>query len=117
MTQRTGNFDDFGMATQTLAGSLEAKLQAIALAGFSQVMLDAADVAGHPGGVEAAAQAVERSGLRLTGLQWLRDFEGLSGPFHDYKLGIAKTLLQMARDLGAPMLLVASSTVAASATA
>ena len=30
MTQRTGNFDDFGMATATLAGALDAKLQAIA---------------------------------------------------------------------------------------
>jgi sugar phosphate isomerase/epimerase len=111
MSQRTGNFDDFGMATVTLAGALDAKLHAIAEAGFSQVMLDAVDIAGHPGGVQAAARAVQASGLRPTGLQWLRDFEGLSGPAHAYKLGIAKELLRMARDLGAPMLLVASSTL------
>jgi sugar phosphate isomerase/epimerase len=111
VTQRTGNFDDFGMATVTMAGALDAKLRAIAEAGFSQVMLDAVDVAGHPGGVQAAARALRDSGLRPTGLQWLRDFEGLSGASHAYKLGIAKALLQMARDLGAPMLLAASSTL------
>jgi sugar phosphate isomerase/epimerase len=115
VTQRTGNFDDFGMATVTLAGALDAKLQAIAEAGFSQVMLDAVDVAGHPGGVAAAARAVKASGLRVTGLQWLRDFEGHSGPLQAYKLGIAKALLRMARDLDTPMLLVASSAVGAAA--
>jgi hypothetical protein len=55
MTQRTGKFDDFGMATVTLAGALDAKLHAISEAGFSQVMLNAVDVTDHPGGVEAAA--------------------------------------------------------------
>ena len=50
--------DGYGMDTITLAGSLEAKLAAMKAAGFSQVMLMARDLVGHPGGVEAAAQAV-----------------------------------------------------------
>lgn len=110
MSQRSGNFDDFGMATVTLAGPLDGKLAAIREAGFSQVMLEASDVAGHPGGLEAAVAAVRASGLRVTGLQWLRDFEGLAGPQHAYKVEVAKAMLQMAQQLMAPLLLVASST-------
>ena len=66
----------FGMDTITLAGSLEAKLAAMKAAGFSQVMLMARDLVTHPGGVPAAVQAVRESGLRPTGFQVLRDFEG-----------------------------------------
>ena len=83
--------------------------------GFTQVLLDAGDIAQHPGGLEAAVHAVEASGLRITGLQWLRDFEGLSGRQHTYKLEIAKAMLQMAHALGAQMLLVSSSTHLAAA--
>ncbi len=66
-------FDDFGMDTISLAGPLEAKLQAIRAAGFSQVMLSARDIVDHPAGLEAAVAAVRASGLRVTGLQVLRD--------------------------------------------
>jgi sugar phosphate isomerase/epimerase len=115
MTRSTGNIDDFGMATATLAGPLETRLAAVRAAGFSQVLLDAGDIAQHPGGLDAAVRAVEASGLRITGLQWLRDFEGLSGRQHAYKLEIAKAMLQMAHALGAQMLLVSSSTHLAAA--
>ena len=98
------------MDTITLAGPLEAKLAAIRAAGFTQVMLNANDLAGHPGGASAAIEAVRRSGLRVTGFQVLRDFEGLSGHLHAYKVDIAKAMLQMCHDLGARVLLVCSST-------
>ena len=115
MTPRSCNFDDFGMATATLAGPLEARLAAIRDAGFTQVMLEAGDLAQHPGGLEAAARAVKASGLRVTGLQWLRDFEGLSDQQHAYKLEVAQALLQMAHAVGAPMLMVCASTHPAAA--
>jgi sugar phosphate isomerase/epimerase len=104
------NLDHFGMDTITLAGPLEAKLAAIRTAGFTQVMLNANDLAGHPGGAPAAIEAVRRSGLRVTGFQVLRDFEGLSGHLHAYKVDIAKAMLEMCHDLGARVLLVCSST-------
>jgi sugar phosphate isomerase/epimerase len=104
------NLDHFGMDTITLAGPLEARLAAIRAAGFTQVMLNANDLAGHPGGAPAAIEAVRRSGLRVTGFQVLRDFEGLSGHLHAYKVDIAKAMLQMCHDLGARVLLVCSST-------
>ena len=103
---------DFGMDTITLAGPLEAKLEAMRAAGFRQVMLSARDVARHPGGVQAAVRAVRASGLRPTGFQVLRDFEGLSGHLHDYKLDIAKTMLRMCAALDSKVLLACSSTSA-----
>ena len=110
MSGQAGTIDDFGMDTTTLAGPLEAKLAAIREAGFSQVMLKASDIVGHAGGVDAAVRAVKASGLRVTGFQVLRDFEGLSGHLHDYKVDMAKAMLEMAKALGAPVLLACSST-------
>lgn len=102
--------DEFGMDTITLAGALDAKLAAIKAAGFSQVMLSARDVVGHPGGVAAAAEAVKSSGLRATGFQVLRDFEGLSGHLHAYKVDIAQAMLEMCAAMGSRVLLACSST-------
>ena len=104
------NVADFGMDTISLAGPLEAKLAAVKAAGFGQIMLAARDIVGHPAGIEAAVHAVRSSGLRVTGFQVLRDFEGLSGHLHSYKVDIAKQMILMARDLGAPVLLACSST-------
>jgi hypothetical protein len=100
----------FGMDTITLAGSLEAKLEAMQGAGFTQVMLMARDLVSHPGGVAGAVAAVKASGLRPTGFQVLRDFEGLSGHLHSYKLDIAKAMLEMCAATGSKVLLACSST-------
>ena len=108
--QISRNVADFGMDTITLAGPLEAKLQAVRAAGFTQIMLAARDIVGHPGGMEVAVQAVRDSGLRVTGFQVLRDFEGLSGHLHSYKVEIAKQMVLMAHALGAKVLLACSST-------
>jgi sugar phosphate isomerase/epimerase len=102
----------FGMDTITLAGPLEAKLEAMQAAGFRQVMLKANDLVGHPQGWQAAVQAVRASGLRGTGFQVLRDFEGLSGHLHQYKVDIARSMLEMAAALGCKVLLACSSTSA-----
>ena len=102
----------FGMDTITLAGPLEAKLAAMKAAGFSQVMLKANDINGHPGGIEAGVAAVKASGLRGTGFQVLRDFEGLSGHLHSYKIDIAKAMLEMCAALDCKVLLACSSTSA-----
>lgn len=104
------NLDNFGMDTITLAGTLEAKLLASKAAGFSQIMLWSKDLVGHPGGLDAAVQLVRQSGLRVTGIQVMRDYEGLDGTLHDYKVDVAKNLLQICHAVGAPLLLVCSST-------
>lgn len=110
MSQFEGNVDDFGMDTISLAGPIEAKLAAIRGAGFSQVMLAARDLVGHADGWRAAVAAVKASGLRVTGFQVLRDFEGLSGHLHEYKVDIAKSMLEMCHALDCRLLLACSST-------
>ena len=47
----------FGMDTASLAGPLDTKLACIRQAGFTQVLLSARDIAGHPGGGAAVAAA------------------------------------------------------------
>jgi sugar phosphate isomerase/epimerase len=106
------NLENFGMDTITLAGPLEARLRAARAAGFTQIMLSARDLVEHPGGETAAIAAVRESGLRVTGFQVLRDFEGLSGHLHAYKLDIAKAMLRMCQALGSKVLLVCSSSSA-----
>jgi len=101
--------DGFGMDTISLAGALDDKLRAMREAGFSQVMLSARDIASHPGGLESAVQVVRASGLRPTGFQVLRDFEGLSGHLHAYKVDIAKAMIEMCAALGSKVLLACSS--------
>ena len=104
------NLDQFGVDTITFAGPLAGKLDAARAAGFGQVMLNATDITGEPGGPDAAIAAVRASGLRVTGFQVLRDFEGLSGHLHAYKVDIAKAMLTMCRALGSKVLLACSST-------
>jgi sugar phosphate isomerase/epimerase len=111
MTRLTGNWDDFGMDTISLAGPLEAKLEAIRDSGFTQVMLSARDLVSHPQGVTAAVRAVRTSGLRVTGLQVLRDFEALDGHLHEYKVDVAKSILDLCAEIGSRVLLVCSSTL------
>ena len=68
------------------------------------------DLVGHPEGVDAAVAAVRDSALRVTGFQVLRDFEGLSGRLHDYKVDIAKSMLELCSAVGDKVLLVCSFT-------
>jgi len=102
-------FHDFGMDTASLAGPLEGKLAAIRDAGFSQVMISAADVVAHPAGAAAGIAAVRASGLEVTGLEALRDFEGLDGAMHAYKVDVAKAMLELCAALGGRLLLVEAS--------
>ena len=69
---------------------------AMRAAGFTQVMLNAARHRRPPrrrGGGDRRPCA--QSGLRVTGFQVLRDFEGLSGHLHAYKVDVAQAMLEM----------------------
>ena len=112
MIHFSANMDDFGLDSRSLAGSLQSKLKAAREAGFSQILLAATELVSHPDGVDAATALVRNSGLRVTGLQALSDFEGLPEPLHTYKIDIAQSLLVLCHALGCHLLLVNSSTLA-----
>jgi sugar phosphate isomerase/epimerase len=103
-------FNDIGMDTASLAGPLDAKLAAVRRAGFSQVMISASDVVGHPGGIAAGIRAVRDSGLVVTGVEALRDFEGCNGRLRAYKVDVAKSMLEVCGSLGGRLLVVEAST-------
>jgi len=103
-------FNDFGIDSASMAGSLETRLAAARQAGFTQVMIAAADIVGHPAGTAAGVAAVRGSGLRVTGLEALRDFEGLTGKLHDYKVDVAKSMLEVCHRIGGSVLLTEAST-------
>lgn len=109
MSHYSGNIDDFGMDSVSLTGPLEDRLQAVRDAGFTQIVLCAKDLVDHPAGLDAAVAGVRASGLRVTGFQMLRDFEGWSGRLHDYKIDIAKSMLAMCHQLDCPLLLLQAS--------
>ncbi len=104
------NLGNFSLDTITLAGSLESKLDAAISAGFSQITLWAKDLVGHPDGYEAALNEVRLSGLRVNAIQVMRDYEGLSGALHRYKIETVKTMLKLCAAVGAERLLICSST-------
>ena len=103
------NFNDFGIDIASLAGSLETRLAAVRESGFTQVMISATDIVGHPASTAAAIRAIRESGLRVSGLEALRDFEGLSGKMHDYKIDVAKSMLALCNAIGGRLLLVEAS--------
>ena len=104
------NRDNFGIDMACLHGPLEARLAAAEAAGFSQVMLWARDLTDHPQGYQAAVDLVRASRLQVSGLQMIRNYEGLSGPAHDYKLEVVKAMLDICADVYAPRLIVSAST-------
>ena len=103
------NFNDFGIDSASMAGSLENRLSAARQAGFKHAMISASDIVGHPSNVEAAVQAIRDSGLRVTGMEALRDFEGLTGKMHDYKVDVAKSMLELCSRIGGRLLLTEAS--------
>lgn len=106
------NFNDIGIDSASLTGSLETRLAAARHEGFSQVMISATDIVGHPSGSAAGVRAVRDSGLRVTGLEALRDFEGLSGKMHEYKVDVAKSMLEVCSWIRGRVLLTEASTSA-----
>lgn len=106
------NFNEFGIDTASMAGSLETRLVAARDSGFAHAMISATDVVGHPCGTTHAITAIVNSGLRVTGLEALRDFEGLDGKMHDYKIDVAKSMLMLCKQIGSRLLLVEASSSA-----
>ena len=101
---------NFGIDLISLTGSLETKLREVAAAGFSQAILWAKDLAEHPAGYQAALQLIKQSGVRVAGMQVIRDYEGLSGTQHDYKVDLIKAHLSLCKAVGSPLLIVCSAT-------
>ena len=90
------NIGDFGMDTISLGRDAAGQARRrSAMPGSRRSCCRRATWSGTPTASTTPVQAVRASGLRVTGFQVLRDFEGLSGHLHDYKIDIAKSMLEM----------------------
>ena len=104
------NLGRFAIDTVTLSGTLEDKLRVTRDTGFGGIEIWAKDLVTHPGGVPGAVAAIRASGLRVSSFQLLKDYEGLDAHLHEYKLEIARSLMDLVEAVGSTVLVVASST-------
>ncbi|MDX3935794.1 sugar phosphate isomerase/epimerase family protein [Stenotrophomonas sp.] len=94
--------------TILLGGDTAGKLDAAAAAGFAQVELWREDVASSS--VADVRAALTRTGLQLTDVQVLLDFDGASAATREGKRAEALSLLALAHDMGAGTVLVPACT-------
>ncbi len=100
------------IATVSLSGSLTAKLQAIAGAGFDGVELFEADLLADTHSPREIGKMISDLGLRCVTLQPFRDFEGLAGKQRKGAFDRAERKFDLLPELGTDLLMVCSSTIA-----
>lgn len=94
--------------TILLGGDTTGKLDAAAAAGFAQVELWREDV--ESSSVADVRATLTRTGLQLTDVQVLLDFDGASAATREGKRAEALSLLALAHDMGAGTVLVPACT-------
>ncbi len=100
----------WSIATVSMGGTLEAKLAAVARAGFRAVEIFENDLtffSGKPRDVRARAEDL---GLEIIGLQPMRDFEGMPEPLRSRNFDRAERKFDLMEELGTRFLGMCSST-------
>ena len=98
-----------GIATVSISGSLDVKLEAIAAARFDSVELFDADVVSSPLGPEEIARRCANLGLDIDLFQPLRDLVGLTPVVFADRLRFARAKFELMERLGATRALVCSA--------
>jgi 4-hydroxyphenylpyruvate dioxygenase len=104
-----------GIATVSLSGTLEEKLEAAAEAGFDGVELFENDLVASPLAPAEVRRRTEELGLRIDLYQPFRDLEGVPEPTFARNLRRAEHKLDVMEELGADTILVCSSVSAEAA--
>jgi 4-hydroxyphenylpyruvate dioxygenase len=97
------------IATVSLSGTLEDKLQAVARAGFDGVEIFENDLLAFPGTPADVGRIVRDLGMQCTLFQPFRDFEGLSGELRTRIFDRAEKKFDIMHQVGTDLLLVCSS--------
>lgn len=103
------SLDDYSISTACLPGALDDKLELVARAGFRRIELSAKEIMTHPAGLDGAARALRAHGLEITALHSIHEFEGMPDSAREYRVEIAKSIIALARRIGARMVIVAAS--------
>ncbi len=98
------------IATVSLSGTLRAKLEAAAAAGFDAVELFEPDFISHRGDAAEVRTICADLGLGIDLYQPFRDFEGMPEALFERSLDRAERKFDLMQALGAPLVLVCSNT-------
>ena len=97
------------IATVSVAGTLQEKLEAIAAAGFEGVEIFEQDFIASDIAPADLGRMVRDHGLEITLFQPFRDFEGLPAPLRDRAFARARRKFDLMCEIGADLVLVCSS--------
>ncbi|HEY0682897.1 MAG TPA: TIM barrel protein [Steroidobacter sp.] len=97
------------IASVSISGRLDAKLRAIADAGFDGVELVENDLLTYDGAAREVGQMIRDLGLTCTAFQRVSDFEGMSGAVRTRNFSLIERKLDTMEQVGADLLIVGSN--------
>ena len=97
------------IATVSISGTLDEKLEAIAAAGYDGIELFEQDFIAFDGSPKDFRKRVQDHGLEISMFQPLRDFEGLPEPLRAKAFDRAEHKFDLMQALGAPLMGICSS--------
>ncbi|WP_224816081.1 bifunctional sugar phosphate isomerase/epimerase/4-hydroxyphenylpyruvate dioxygenase family protein [Hasllibacter sp. MH4015] len=98
-----------GIATVSISGTLDEKIDAIAGAGFDGIEIFEQDFIADTRPPRAVGQRIREAGLELMLFQPFRDFEGLPGDLRRKAFDRAERKFDLMQELGCELVLVCSS--------
>ncbi|OWU83220.1 3-keto-5-aminohexanoate cleavage protein [Oceanicola sp. 22II-s10i] len=98
-----------GIATVSISGNLEEKIEAIAGAGFDGIEIFEQDFIADTRSPRAVGQRIRDAGLETMLFQPFRDFEGLPGALRAKAFDRAERKFDLMQELGCDLVLVCSS--------
>ena len=104
----------YSIATVSVSGALDKKLQAIAAAGFDTVEIFESDFLSFDGSASDVAKMCQDLGLSICAFQPFRDFEGMPEPQRTQNFRRAERKFDLMHKLGTDLLLICSNVSPAS---
>ncbi|MCP1199514.1 bifunctional sugar phosphate isomerase/epimerase/4-hydroxyphenylpyruvate dioxygenase family protein [Notoacmeibacter sp. MSK16QG-6] len=98
-----------GIATVSISGNLDEKIEAIAAAGYTGIEIFEQDFIADSRSPRTVGQRIRDAGLEVMLFQPFRDFEGLPGALRAKAFDRAERKFDVMQDLGCNMMLVCSS--------
>ena len=97
------------IATVSISGNFEEKLEAIAAAGFHGLEIFEQDLIAHDANPREVGEMIRAMGLEITIFQPFRDFEGLPGHLRAKAFDRAEHKFDLIQELGTDLMLICSS--------
>jgi 4-hydroxyphenylpyruvate dioxygenase len=97
------------IASVSISGRLDAKLRAIAEAGFDGVELVENDLLTYDGTARDVGQMIRELGLTCTAFQRVNDFEGMSGVARSHNFSLIERKLDAMEQVGTDLLILGSN--------